>query len=200
MLVPDNGRASSAASDRIQIRRVPSVDAANAMRVPSGESMTLPELLPISNRASGGGAIASSMLVPVAAGAGRVLSHSDVAASDAVVSASTAAATCQRRIVGAAGIMTRADARLPGDAADAALGDSSRIGAATDIGARAVSSATRASPMSLRRRDGSRSRQRVSSVRTCAGVSAESCVQSGSFLSTAATVSDTVSPSNSRCP
>ena len=67
-------------------------------------------------------------------------------------------------------------------------------------GGAAPESASRASPMSRKRRVTSRSRHRPSSARTCGGTSAGSAVQSGSDRSTDASVSETVSPSNVRRP
>jgi hypothetical protein len=62
------------------------------------------------------------------------------------------------------------------------------------------SSVTRASPTSRRRVRGSRSRQRSSKSLTEGGVPAGSRLQSGSVLSTAASVSLTVSPTKRRVP
>ena len=67
-------------------------------------------------------------------------------------------------------------------------------------GASASSSSSRASPMSLRRRFGSFSRQRRSSRRSGAGRSAGSACQFTSSLSTLASVIEMSSPSNARRP
>ena len=63
-----------------------------------------------------------------------------------------------------------------------------------------VSSAMRASPMSRRRRFGSRSRQRATSSRTRRGTSPGNCDRSIGFDSTPETTSATDSPSNNRRP
>ena len=59
---------------------------------------------------------------------------------------------------------------------------------------------TRASPMSRSRMRGSRSRHRAMRRWRRSGVAAGSVVQSGSFVSTKASMSDTVAPSKSRVP
>ncbi len=75
-------------------------------------------------------------------------------------------------------------------------------GRATAGGALAAGSprTTRASPMSRSRSRGSRSRQRATSWRTVDGVAGGSAPRSGGCVSTAASVSLIVSPSNSRRP
>ena len=64
----------------------------------------------------------------------------------------------------------------------------------------AFMAAMRASPMSLNREPGSRCRQRSSNRRIARGVSAGNAPQSSSLRITAASVSEIVSPSNSRRP
>ena len=98
-----------------------------------------------------------------------------------------------RRVSGAAGApatRTRAWSSTAGPAPEDTAGASEPR----------ASSAMRASPMSRRRRFGSRSRQRRSRARTRGGTSGGSAAVSIARVSTAASVSDTVSPSNSRRP
>ena len=64
----------------------------------------------------------------------------------------------------------------------------------------AAAPSSHASPMSRSRFFGSRSRQRPRSARTWGGVSGGSFDQSGSCRSTAASTSETVSPSKQRVP